>query len=103
MKWNIRKFIKRLLALLYIICSYIFITYFLSYNIREVNGEPLSQWLIVIGAALMFYVVYVIINHLVIKRVFSEKTIVVADVFLLVNILILTVSGVVCVNCSGCI
>lgn len=98
MKWNICKFIKRLLALLYIICSYIFITYFLSYNILVVKGEPLSQWLIVIGAALMFYVVYVIINHLVIKRVFSEKTIVVADVFLLVNILMMVVSSLVCLN-----
>ena len=98
MKWDICKFIKRLLALLYIICSYVFITYFLSYNIRVVKGEPLLQWLIVIGAALMFYVVYVIINHLVIKRVFSEKTIVVADVFLLVNILMMVVSSLVCLN-----
>ena len=98
MKWNICKFIKRLLALLYIICSYVFITYFLSYNIRVVKGEPLLQWLIVIGAALMFYVVYVIINHLVIKRVLSETTIVVADVFLLVNILMMVVSSLVCLN-----
>lgn len=91
---NMRKktydYIIYMLSYLYIFVCYSFIIYYISYTIRITN-KP-EGWVYMIAAALMYFIVYSIINHLIISKAISHKMLIIIEALLFVSMLTLIIS-----------
>ena len=74
-------------AYLYLLLGYATIIYLFSYYVREAV-KPIS-WAIITALALVGYFVYLIINHLLIKRVISKKILIGIELLLLLTLFVL--------------
>lgn len=90
MKKKTQNYIKYLLSFLYIFIGYCYIIYYISYHIRIVN--KLEGWAYMIAIALLYFIGYSIINHLLIKRILSNKLLVIIEVLLFVSMFTLIIS-----------
>ena len=62
----------------------------ISYTIRITN-KP-EGWAYMIAAALMYFIVYSIINHLIISKAISHKLLIIIEALLFVSMLTLIIS-----------
>lgn len=90
MKRNYVQKIKYVLATLYLLFGYTHIIYYISYTVRITNKA--EGWLYMIAVALFRYIVYVIINHVIIKRIVRHKVILLIEVLLFIAMLTLLIS-----------
>lgn len=90
MKKNMRQIIKYFCTYLYLILGYSFFIFYLSYRIRITN--KLEGWLVLLIFLLLCFIVYTAINHIVIKRVISNKMLIVIEAMLFLSMFILVIS-----------
>lgn len=83
-------YIIYLLSYLYIFIGYSYIIYYVSYNIRITN--KLEGWAYMIAVALMYFIGYSVINHLLIKKILSNKLLIIIEVLLFVSMFTLVIS-----------
>lgn len=98
MKENVRKIIGIIIAYIYLLVGYSYIIYYVSYTIR-ITCKPLG-WAMMLAIALMFFIAYVIINHILLRRILSKKLLVIVEVALLVSILTLVWSDISYEHCQ---
>ena len=90
MEKKLRNYIICLLSYLYIAIGYSYIIYFISYYVRIAN-KPLG-WAYMVAIALIYLIVYTVINHIFIRRVISNKLLIIIEVLLFVSMLTLIIS-----------
>lgn len=90
MEEKLRNYIIYLLSYLYIAIGYSYIIFFISYYVRIAN-KPLD-WACMIAIALIYFIVYTVINHILIRKVIANKLLILIEVLLLVSMLTLIIS-----------
>lgn len=83
------KCIPTILSYLYLFVGYSYIIYYISYYIRIAN-KP-EGWVFMLFYALLCFVVYVVINHIFIRKIVSNKLLIIIEVLLFVAMLILVI------------
>ena len=66
--------------------------FFVSYYVCIAN-KPLG-WACMIAIALTYFIVYTVINHILIRKVISNKLLIIIEVLLIVSMLTLIISDV---------
>ncbi len=84
--------LMRILAYLYLISGYSYIIYHLSYYVRVAN-KPLG-WLLLIGNTIMYTFIYTILNHILIKKIVSKRTLIIIEIILILTMLVLLWSDI---------
>lgn len=90
MEKKLCNYIIYLLSYLYIVIGYSCIIYFISYYIR-VEDEPFG-WMVKQCEGLLFFIAYVAINHIFVRRVISNKLLIIIEALLFVSMLTLVIS-----------
>lgn len=90
MKKKTQKYLLCILSYLYLFVGFSYIIYYISYNIRITN-KPLG-WVLMIFYALLFFAVYIAVNHIFIRRVISNRLLLLIEALLFVAMLTLVVS-----------
>ena len=80
-----RRIIRSRLAVLYLISAYLYIINFFALDIRYAV-KPVG-WVLSVAQTILSVLVFVIINHFFVKRVFSNRLIVIIEVLLVLTIL----------------
>lgn len=94
METGIRQIIRNILVYLYIIFFYSYIIYNFSFHVRLTN--KLEGWAILVGETLLYIIVFIIVNHVLVKRVLSTKALIIIDVLLILTVLTLIGSDLMC-------
>lgn len=76
--------------MMYLILGYSYIVYYISYTIRITN--KLEGWAVMIGIVLLYFLAYMGINHILIRRILSNKLLIIIDVLLFVTLLTIVIS-----------
>lgn len=84
------KYLLYLFSYLYIFISFSYIIYYISYTIRITN-KP-EGWALMLFNALMYFIVYTTINHTIIRRIISNKLLIIIEALLFVAMLTLVIS-----------
>ncbi len=84
------KSILTILSYLYLFVGYSYIIYYISYYIRIAN-KP-EGWVFMLFYALLCFGVYVVINHIFIRKIVPNKILIIIEVLLFVAMLILVIS-----------
>lgn len=84
------KCILTILSYLYLSFGYSYIIYYISYYIRIAN--KLEGWAFMLFYALLCFVVYVVVNHIFIRKIISNKLLMLIEALLFVAMLILVIS-----------
>lgn len=71
----------------YVYISYIAITYNFSYKI-EVMAKPLGVFILILDTSI-YFIVYMAINHIVIKRIIPQKTLCIIEFILFITLCVL--------------
>lgn len=82
MKKNRKILIKRSIALIYLYGFYTCMILYYSYNIY-IADKPISYFLLLLKS-LGIYILYVAINHLLIRRVIQNRTLLIFDMLSLI-------------------
>ena len=90
MKKNVQQIIKYIFTYLYLILGYLYIIYYLSYNIRITN-KP-EGWAVLLLYVSLCFIAYMIINHIFIRRIISNKLLIIIEVLLFISMSTLTIS-----------
>jgi len=92
MKKKHQKYLLYILSYLYLFIGFSFIIFYISYDIRITN-KPMG-WAIMLFNALLYYIAYVAINHILIKRIInsSNKLLIIIEALLFVAMLTLVIS-----------
>ncbi len=85
-------YLRELLSYLYIFTGFLCIIYFISYNIR-IAIKPLG-WAIMLFNAVLCFIVYITINHIIIRRIISNRFLIVIEALLFSAMLTLVISDV---------
>lgn len=85
-----QRYTKYLLSMMYLILGYSYIVYYISYTIRITN--KLEGWAVMIGIVLLYFLAYMGINHILIRRILSNKLLIIIDVLLFVTLLTIVIS-----------
>ena len=85
-------YLRELLSYLYIFTGFLCIIYFISYNIR-IAIKPLG-WAIMLFIAVLCFIAYVTINHILIRRIISNRFLIVIEALLFSAMLTLVISDV---------
>ena len=85
-----KKEILRVLSYLFVVGVFSYIIFFISYYIRITN-KPLG-WFFMLCIAVFYFIVYVALNHILIKRVISNKFLLMIEALLFVSMLTLVES-----------
>ena len=89
MKKNKQQIIKYI-AYLYLILGYSSIILFLSYCLQT-GSKPIG-WLLIIAMGLIYFIAYSAINHLLIRKVLSNRLLIIIEVLLIASMLALIIS-----------
>lgn len=100
--WHYLKKKRRILsvqfiALLYLFGGFSYMTLFFSYNVR-IAVKPLSYYIITL-IAMGIYLLYVIINHIIVRLVISHRILLIFDILALIMLISITVSDTWIENC----
>ena len=76
-------YIIYILSYLYIFIGYSYIIYYISYHIRITN-KP-EGWAYMIAVALIYFIIYSVINHIFISKVLSHKLLIIIEALLFVS------------------
>lgn len=87
---KLRNYVIYLLSYFYVVIGYSCIIYFISYYIR-VEDEPFG-WMVRQCEGLLLFIAYVAINHIFVRRVISNKLLIIIEVLLIVSMLTLIIS-----------
>lgn len=79
-----------LLAYAYIFFVYSYIIYYISYTVRITNKG--MGWFSMVFNALLCYIAYAAINHLLIRKLISNKLLIIIEALLFVAMLTLIIS-----------
>ena len=90
MKKKPNNIIIYLLSYLYIFIGYSYIIYYISYNIRIANKS--EGWACIIAIALMCFIAYLVVNHLLMSKILSHKLLIITEALLFVSMLTLIIS-----------
>ena len=90
MEKKLCNYIKYLLSYLYIVIGYSCIFYFIAYYIR-VEDEPFG-WMIRQCEGLLLFIAYAAINHILMRKVISNKLLIIIETLLFVSMLTLIIS-----------
>lgn len=90
MKNKVKKIITTVLAYLYVILGYFYIVWNFSYHVRITN-KP-EGWIYLLAQTLFYIIIFAIVNHLLIKRILSNKLLIIIEALLLVSIFTLIIS-----------
>ena len=71
----------------YLFISYIAITYNFSYKIRTA-AKPLGDFILILDTSI-YLIVYMAINHIVIKRIIPQKTLCIIEFILFITLCVL--------------
>ena len=82
MRAEIRHRILQICAYLYLVTGYAYIIYNFSYIVRITN-KPLGWFMLNVGT-LDLFAIYVLINHLLVKKIISTKILYVFEVLLFI-------------------
>ncbi len=85
-------YLRKLLSYLYIFTGFLCIIYYISYNIRITN-KP-EGWAIMLFNAVLCFIAYIAINHVFIRRIISNKFLIVIEALLFSAMLTLVISDV---------
>ncbi len=85
-------YLRKLLSYLYIFTGFLCIIYYISYNIRITN-KP-EGWAIMLFNAVLCFIAYLAINHVFIRRIISNKFLIVIEALLFSAMLTLVISDV---------
>lgn len=81
-KRKLAAWIKKIIAYVYMcICFSLFVQYF-GYNLR-IAIRPIS---FIIGITILAYLCYVLINHLLVKKTITHKTLLIFEILLLLTL-----------------
>lgn len=89
MKRNVRQIVIYILVYVYLILGYSYIIYFISYNIRIANKA--EGWIVMLVVALLYYILYIAINHVIIRKIISNKLLIIIDALLFTAMLTLVI------------
>ena len=78
------------IALTYLFGAFCYMTLFFSYNVR-IAVKPLSYFIIIL-ITIGIYLLYVIINHLIVRHVISHRILLVYDILALIMLICIMVS-----------
>lgn len=84
------KILKNILAYLYLFLTYTAIVYYFSFSIR-IAIKPLS-WFFLVLQMLGYFLLYVLLNHLFIRKVVSHKIMLIIEALLFIAIFTLIIS-----------
>lgn len=87
LKISARQIIRNILVYLYIIFFYSYIIYNFSFYVRITN--KLEGWAMLVGETLLYIIVFIIVNHVIVKRVLSTKTLIIIEVLLILTVVTL--------------
>lgn len=87
---NLKKIILTIIVYLYLLMGYLYIIYNLSYHIRIT--DKLEGWAVLIVVSLMYFLAYVVINHILTKLIIPTRILIVIEVLLLLTMIILVIS-----------
>lgn len=87
---------KKVAAYGYLLVGYIVIEYNFSYGIR-MTSKPIGSMLLVLFT-LGYYLVYILLNHLLIKRFVSSKILIIIEIVLIITLVTLFYSDETFVN-----
>lgn len=90
MKKKKHKCLLCILSYLYLFVGFSYIIYYISYNIRITN--KLEGWAVMVFVALLYFVVYVAINHILIRKLMSNRLLMIIEAFLFAAMLTLLIS-----------
>lgn len=92
MKKKHQKYLLYILSYLYLFIGFSFIIFYISYNIRITN--KLEGWAFMLFNALLCFIAYATINHILIKRIIksSNKLLIIIEALLFVAMLTLVIS-----------
>ncbi len=85
-------YLRKLLSYLYIFTGFLCIIYYISYNIRITN-KP-EGWAIMLFNAVLCFIAYIAINHVFIRRIISNRFLIVIEALLFSAMLTLVISDV---------
>lgn len=92
MKADIKHHIKLFISYLYLTIGYAFIIYDFSYSVRTA-AKPIG-WGMLIIFTFGYYSIYVLINHLIIKKIVADKILNVIDLLLFLSLITLIWSDI---------
>ncbi len=90
MKEKKHKRLLYVLSYLYIFFGFSYIINYISYHIRITN-KPLG-WVVLLFDTLVYFAVYIAINHILIRKVISSKLLLMIEALLFVAMLTLVIS-----------
>lgn len=85
-----KKEILRVLSYLFVFVGFSYIIFFISYYIRITN--KLEGWFFMLCVAVFYFIVYIALNHILIRRVISNKFLLMVEALLFVSMLTLVAS-----------
>lgn len=85
-----KKEILRVLSYLFVVGGFSYIIFFISYYIRITN--KLEGWFFMLCIAVFYFIVYIALNHILIRRVISNKFLLMVEALLFVSMLTLVAS-----------
>ena len=85
-----KKEILRVLSYLFVVGGFSYIIFFISYYIRITN--KLEGWFFMLCIAVFYFIVYIALNHILIRRVISNKFLLMVEALLFVSMLTLVIS-----------
>lgn len=83
-------YIIYILSYLYIFIGYSYIIYYISYHVRITN-KP-EGWAYMIAIALIYFIIYSVINHIFISKILSHKLLIIIEALLFVSMFTLIIS-----------
>ena len=83
-------YLSYILSYLYIFTGFACIIYYISYNIRITN--KLEGWAVMLLIALLCFIAYTAINHIIISKIIPNKLLIIIETLLFVAMLTLIVS-----------
>lgn len=97
LKKNRRILSVQFIALMYLFGGFSYMTLFFSYNVR-IAVKPLSYFIITL-IAMGIYLLYVVINHIIVRLVISHRILLIFDILALIMLISITVSDTWIENC----
>lgn len=92
MKKKYQKYLLNIFSYLYLFMGFSYIIYYISYNIR-IMCKPMG-WILMLFYALMYFIVYAAINHIFIRKIVSNKLLVIIEALLFAAMLTLVISDI---------
>lgn len=82
-------YVMRILSWLYLIGSYIYMLEYFKAGINE-SSRPLG-WFFVVCVTILMYLVYVLLNHVIIKKFVKHKLLFTIELLLMISLLVVGV------------